>query len=55
MKGPAGYMAILQMMRSGFPDIQWHAEDILVDGDKVVVRYAMNGTHQGDFFSIPAV
>lgn len=54
LKGPDGYMAILQMMRSGFPDIQWHADDILVDGDKVAVRYTMNGTHKGDFFGISA-
>lgn len=54
LKGPEGYIAIIQMMRSGFPDIQWRADDILVDGDKVAVRYTMNGTHRGDFFGIPA-
>jgi hypothetical protein len=23
MRGPAGYLAIIGMMRGGFPDIQW--------------------------------
>lgn len=23
MRGPAGYLSIIQMMREGFPDIQW--------------------------------
>ena len=29
-------------------------EDILAEGDRVVVRAKMSGTHQGDFMGIPA-
>ena len=54
MRGPAGYLAIIEMMRSGFPDIQWTLEDIVAEGDKVAARFIMHGTHQGTFFGVPA-
>jgi len=53
MLGPAGYLAIIGMMRGGFPDIQWALEDMVTEGDKVAVRFIMRGTHQGTFFGVP--
>ena len=53
MRGPAGYLTIIKMMRSGFPDIQWTLEEIVVEGDKVAARFIMRGTHQGSFFGVP--
>jgi steroid delta-isomerase-like uncharacterized protein len=53
MRGPAGYLAIIDMMRSGFPDIQWTLEEMIAEGDKVAARFTMRGTHQGNFFGIP--
>ena len=53
MRGPAGYLAIIGMMRSGFPDIQWTLEDSVAEVDKVAVRFIMRGTHQGSFFGVP--
>ena len=53
MHGPAGYLAIIGMMRSGFPDIQWTLEDNVAEGDKVAARFIMRGTHQGAFFGVP--
>ena len=41
MRGPAGYLSIIGMMRGGFPDIQWTLEELVAEGDKVVVQ-AMN-------------
>lgn len=54
MRGPAGYLAIIGMMRSGFPDIQWTLEDMVAEGDKVAARFIMRGTHKGTFFGVPA-
>ncbi|MFZ6770091.1 ester cyclase [Undibacterium sp. Di26W] len=54
MNGPAGYLEIIHMMRSGFPDIQWTLEETVAEGDKVVARFTMRGTHQGTFFGVPA-
>jgi steroid delta-isomerase-like uncharacterized protein len=53
MQGPEGYLAIIDMMRSGFPDIQWTLEETIVEGDKVAARFMMRGTHQGSFFGVP--
>ena len=53
MRGPGGYLAIIGMMRSGFPDIQWTLEDCVAEGEKVAARFIMRGTHQGIFFGVP--
>ena len=53
MRGPDGYLAIIGMMRSGFPDIQWTIEEMVAENDNLVARFAMEGTHQGVFFGVP--
>jgi len=53
MLGPAGYLAIIGMMRGGFPDIQWTLEETIAEGDNVAARFTMRGTHQGVFFGVP--
>ena len=54
LKGPEGYLQIIAMMRSGFPDIQWTLEEMIAEGDKVAARFIMRGTHKGLFFGVPA-
>ena len=54
LRGPAGYMEVLAMMRSGFPDVQWTLEETVSEGDTVAARFTMRGTHDGEFFGIPA-
>ncbi len=59
MHGLGGYLGIIGMMRSGFPDIQWALEEIIAEelgaGDmRIAACFTMRGTHQGDFFGIPA-
>ena len=53
VRGPAGYLEIINMMRSGFPDIQWTLEETIAEGDKIVARYTMRGTHKGNFMGVP--
>lgn len=53
MRGPAGYLAVIGMMRSGFPDIQWTLEEMIAEDDKVAARFTMRGTHQGSFSGVP--
>jgi len=52
MRGPAGYLAIIGMMRGGFPDIQWTLEEMVAEDDKVAARFIMRGTHRGTFFGV---
>jgi steroid delta-isomerase-like uncharacterized protein len=53
MRGPAGYLDIIGMMRGGFPDIQWTLEEMIAEGDRVAARFTMRGTHRGTFFGVP--
>ena len=36
-------------VRSYFPDLHLTIEDLIVEGEQVVVRYTWRGTHTGDF------
>jgi hypothetical protein len=36
-----------------FPDCHYTLDDILVEGDKSVVRYTVTGTHKGAFMGVP--
>jgi steroid delta-isomerase-like uncharacterized protein len=37
----------------GFPNIQHTIEDMITEGDKVVYRTTLKGTHNGEFMGIP--
>ncbi|HEX2031006.1 MAG TPA: ester cyclase [Actinomycetota bacterium] len=38
---------------TGFPDLQTTVEDVIAEGDRVVVRATLRGTHSGEFGGIP--
>ena len=40
-------------LRSAFPDLAFHIEDMIAEDDKVVVRWNATVTHTGDYFGIP--
>jgi len=40
------------MLRGAFPDVHFELEDVLVEGDQVVMRATGSGTHEGSFFGI---
>ena len=54
MRGLAGYMNVLGMMRSGFSDVQWSLEETIAEEDRIAARFTMRGTHDGTFFDVPA-
>jgi predicted ester cyclase len=37
-----------------FPDAEVTLEDIFAEGDRVVYRLTIRGTHTGDFLGVPA-
>ena len=41
-------------IRSAFPDFHVAIEDMIAEQDRVAKRFIVHGTHQGDFFGIPA-
>ena len=44
----------LSMYFAAFPDIKITVEDMVAEGDKVVARYTMSGTHKGGLMGIAA-
>lgn len=48
-KGSSLLIDQIKALRTGFPDIKWTVEDLVVEGDKVVVRSSWKGTHTGPF------
>jgi steroid delta-isomerase-like uncharacterized protein len=38
----------------GFPDLTIHIDDLIAEGDKVVWRITVTGTHKGTFQGVPA-
>jgi predicted ester cyclase len=42
------------MMLSAFPDFYYSLDDMVAEGDKIVNRYTVKGTHKGTFMGIPA-
>ena len=49
-----GVTAFFRMYVAAFPDLRFHPEDMFANGDKVVTRARVIGTHQGEFLGIPA-
>ena len=45
---------IYRVWFTAFPDLARTATDVLIDGDRVVVVANVTGTHDGDFFGLPA-
>jgi steroid delta-isomerase-like uncharacterized protein len=52
--GPEGVKEVVAMFRSGMPDLTVIIEDMIAEGDKVAVRYTLEGTHEGELFGIPS-
>ncbi len=50
--GREGAKAFVRVFHAGFPDLSLTNEDIVGEGDKVVHRYVLRGTHQGEFMGI---
>ena len=48
-----GLKQFVTVVTAAFPD--WHPtiEDMIAEGDKVVVRFRGSGTHKGEFIGIP--
>ena len=48
-----GVIQLTSMLRSAFPDFKATIDDIIAEGDKVVIRQTWSGTQKGEFMGIP--
>jgi steroid delta-isomerase-like uncharacterized protein len=51
-KGPEGMKQFASQFRSAFPDLKITSQDQIAEGDKVVDRTIVTGTHNGEFQGI---
>ena len=52
--GREGNKQGMLLLFAAFPDWQTTIEDLIAEGDKVVVRMTQRGTHRGTFFGLAA-
>jgi predicted ester cyclase len=49
---PERIKQVVSMMRQAFPDIKYTVQEIVAEGDKMMVYWTAQGTHQGEFRGI---
>jgi len=50
--GREGLRYAIATLLSAFPDMEWTVEEQIAEGQKVVSRLTMSGTHRGEFLGI---
>ena len=51
--GSEGVKVLTSQLRNAFPDFKAEIEDLIAEGDRVVVRMNWTGTQEGEFMGIP--
>ena len=51
--GPEGAKQLVTVYRNAFPDLHFTIDEQIAEGDKVVTRWTVEGTHQGELAGIP--
>ena len=51
-RGPESARQVVTMLRSAFPDLHFTIEELVAEGDTVVGRVTMSGTHLGPFMGM---
>jgi len=54
LKGRAGIKESIATFRAAFPDIHFTIEAQIAEGEQIVSRYIVQGTHLGPLMGIPA-
>ena len=49
----AGYKEMMSALLAAYPDAHFPVDELIVEGEKAVVRHSMRGTHRGTFQGIP--
>ena len=51
--GLEGLKQVVTMFRTAFPDLHCTVEEMIAEGDKVMARGTIRGTHKGEFMGVP--
>jgi predicted ester cyclase len=52
LEGRDGWKQVAIGVRTAFPDAQYTIEELIAEGDQVVLRWTMRGTHRGEWRGI---
>lgn len=52
-RGIKNYKQSMNEFYNAFPDVHVTLDDMIAEGDRVAVRFTLNGTHKGGFMGIP--
>ncbi len=52
--GREAFKQVLAMVKGALPDVHGSVDELIAEGDKVVIRWTLAGTQQGAFGSIPS-
>jgi steroid delta-isomerase-like uncharacterized protein len=50
--GLEGVKDYFSSLHAAFPDVHMDVEEMIAEGDKIVARVSVSGTHQGEFMGI---
>jgi predicted ester cyclase len=50
--GPQGFVEVVGVFRTGFPDLVIYVEEVIAAGAMVSTRGYFSGTHQGEFMGV---
>ncbi len=53
LQGTDAFKRFFSMMRTAFPDLHMDVHETIAEGDKVVARLSVRGTHRGEFVGVP--
>jgi steroid delta-isomerase-like uncharacterized protein len=53
IQGQEGVRQFVSQYRSAFPDLHFTIEDMIAEGDNVITRWSVTGTHEGNLLGIP--
>ncbi len=48
VRGPEGFKGLVSTYHAGLPDFRVTIDDMIAEGDRVVSRWMVRGTHQGE-------
>jgi steroid delta-isomerase-like uncharacterized protein len=51
--GPESVRQVVGFLSTAFPDFHFTIQELIAEGDVVVMRAIFSGTHQGEFMGIP--
>jgi steroid delta-isomerase-like uncharacterized protein len=52
VQGPSGATQLYTAYTTAFPDTHYTVEDVVAEGERVVIRFTFSGTHRGDIRGI---